>query len=50
MTLLDWNGANASITVRWAFDEQSQTVTFSEMVGGTDDDRFVFERTWVKVD
>jgi hypothetical protein len=25
-------------------------VTFSEMVGGTEEDRFVFERTWVKVD
>jgi TRAP-type C4-dicarboxylate transport system substrate-binding protein len=50
MTLPDWNGPNASITVRWVFDEQSQAVTFSEMVGGTDDDRFVWERTWVKVD
>jgi TRAP-type C4-dicarboxylate transport system substrate-binding protein len=50
MTLPDWKGPNASITVRWVFDEQSQAVTFSEMVGGTDDDRFVFERTWVKAD
>jgi Bacterial extracellular solute-binding protein, family 7 len=50
MTLPNWNGPDTSITLRWVFEEQSQQVTFSEMVGGTDDDRFVFERTWVKVD
>jgi hypothetical protein len=51
MTLPDWNQGQAdpSITVRWAFDAETQAVTFSEMVGGTTGDRFVFERTWVKV-
>jgi hypothetical protein len=51
MTLPDWNSGQAepAISVRWAFDAEAQTVTFSGMVGGTDSDRFVFERTWVKV-
>jgi len=51
MTLPDWNSGQAdpAISVRWAFDTAAQTVTFSGMVGGTESDRFVFERTWVKV-
>ena len=51
MTLPDWDPAEAdpAISVRWAFDPAAQTVTFSGMVGGTDNDRVVFERTWVKV-
>lgn len=53
MTLPDWNSGQAdpaTITVHWAFDAATQAVTFSEMVGGTTGDQFVFERTWVKVE
>jgi TRAP-type C4-dicarboxylate transport system substrate-binding protein len=50
MTLPHWNGPDRSITVRWVYDAQTQQVTFSELVGGTEDDRFVFERTWVRSD
>jgi hypothetical protein len=51
MTLPEWNPGQAdpAISVRWVFDAEAQTATLSGMVGGTDDDRFVFERTWVKV-
>jgi hypothetical protein len=51
MTLPDWDQAQAdpAISFRWAFDAAAQTVTFSGMAGGTDNDRVVFERTWVKV-
>jgi hypothetical protein len=53
MTLPTWNkghGGDPAIAVRWVYDEQTRQVTFSDMVGGTDDDRFVFERTWARVD
>src|SRR4029079_16026040 len=51
MTLPDWDQAQAdpAISFRWDFDAAAQTVTFSGMAGGTDNDRVVFERTWVKV-
>ena len=51
MTLPDWNAGQAdpAISVTWVFDAAAQTVTFSGMVGGSDNDRLVFERTWVKV-
>ena len=51
MTLPDWDPdlADPAISVRWVFDAAAQTVTFSGMVGGTENDRLVFERTWVKV-
>lgn len=48
LTLPNWNGPDRSISVRWVYDAQTRHVTFSELVGGTEDDRFVFERTWLR--
>jgi hypothetical protein len=51
MTLPEWDSAQSdpSITVRWVFDAAAQTVTFTELTGGTENDKLVFERTWTKV-
>lgn len=53
MTLPAWNlghGGDPALTLRWDYDEQTEQVTFSDTMAGTDDDRFVFERTWEKVE
>jgi len=52
MTLPEWNSGqpDPSISVRWVYDAAAQTVTFSDMVGGTANDKLVFERTWTKVE
>lgn len=51
MTLPEWNAGqpDPSISVRWVYDAANQSVTFSDMVGGTANDKLVFERTWIKV-
>ena len=51
MTLPEWDSTQSdpSIRVRWVYDAGAQTVTFSELSGGTENDKLVFERTWTKI-